>query len=920
MNEIENVAREALARLPSLVEAWLPEGRWSGREYQVGDLDGNPGRSLSINTDTGAWADFASGAVGGDPVSLYAAIHRMNGSTPQLDAARALAEEMGMGADTAPTPPRASKRREDKSGPVPVMPVPDNAPAPPDVFSRRGKGVDEWTRLPLTQRWDYRDAEGRLLGHVCRFDSPEGKDVLPQTYCRDEAGGYRWRWLSFAKPRPLYGIDRLAADLESNVVIVEGEKAADAGQRLLAGRGVVVVSWPGGGKAAQHVDWSPLAGRHIVCWPDADEPGLDTMAGLLDERGRLHQGVAQLAAPHAESVRVVTPPPDVAEGWDLADAEAEDWTADDVMGWLRSNVRAPAPRGGPEPSPVADAMPVAEADDPGPSVGFEPAPPADDNEPFACLGYDHGGYYYLPRRSEQVVRISTAGHSALAMLELAPLWWWEQQFPGRNGPDWLRAADTMITRNSRRVYDPTRIRGAGAWFDEGRAVLHLGNHLLVDGVRTRLIDLGGRYVYEAGPAIEAAPVEQASTADAHRFADLVATLEWDRPIDARLAAGWCVIAPICGALYWRPHVWITGQSGSGKTWVAEHLIRPVLGPTALPVQGNTTEAGIRQSLRQDARPILFDEAEAEDRHGRQRIQAILDLARQASSEANGSILKGSAGGQSVVFRVRSAFCLVSIGVSLQQQADQTRWTRLTLRKRMARDATARFAAIEESTAELLTPVYCAALRARAYRLIPVIRANARAFGRAAAKHLGSQRLGDQLGALLAGAYALHSASPITPEDALAWVAAQDWDRAGVEEVHADEDRLLAEIVQTPLRVDLERGSCTRSIAELIDVAMRGRDADVSEARAAQVLARHGMRVQVRGGAPVVAFSASHKELKRLLADSPWSLSWVDILRRAVGAQDVTCVRFGGVSTRAIAVPVAVVVGAAQADEDEDAAE
>lgn len=337
---IERVAEAALQALPRLVEQWFPAGKWRGTEYVVGDLQGNQGESLSINTNTGAWCDFAApDQRGGDPVSLLAALRGYGGEHPQLDAARELAAELGIDLGERPAPPSKGGGKG-----TPIVPVPADAPAPPDVFNRKEKD-GSWTRLEVSQRWEYRDAEGRLLGAVCRFDLPNGdKEVIPQTYCEHEDGTRRWRWLSFAKPRPLYGLDRLAAHPSANVVIAEGEKAADAGHRTLSGKGVVVISWPGGGKAVHHADWSALAGRKVVLWPDADEAGRDTAEGYRDAGGRMRKGIAQLVEPHADGVRVVDPPDDVAEGWDLADAERDGWTADDVLGWIRRHVRHATPR------------------------------------------------------------------------------------------------------------------------------------------------------------------------------------------------------------------------------------------------------------------------------------------------------------------------------------------------------------------------------------------------------------------------------------------------------------------------------------------------------------------------------------------------------------------------------------------------
>ncbi|WP_286131263.1 hypothetical protein [Loktanella sp. 5RATIMAR09] len=82
------------ARLPSLLAAWLPDGRKQGQEW----VALNPTRSdrhagsFKINMITGQWADFATGDKGGDPVSLYAYLKGMR----QGDAARALSQEWGL--------------------------------------------------------------------------------------------------------------------------------------------------------------------------------------------------------------------------------------------------------------------------------------------------------------------------------------------------------------------------------------------------------------------------------------------------------------------------------------------------------------------------------------------------------------------------------------------------------------------------------------------------------------------------------------------------------------------------------------------------------------------------------------------------------------------------------------------------------
>jgi putative DNA primase/helicase len=81
----------------------------------------------------------------------------------------------------------------------------------------------------------------------------------------------------------------------------------------------VAVTSPNGSKSAAKADWSPLKGRRVVVWPDADEPG----ARYAIEAGNLCLKAG------AASVLIAPPPPQgVPDGWDAADAKDGGWTPD----------------------------------------------------------------------------------------------------------------------------------------------------------------------------------------------------------------------------------------------------------------------------------------------------------------------------------------------------------------------------------------------------------------------------------------------------------------------------------------------------------------------------------------------------------------------------------------------------------------
>jgi hypothetical protein len=233
----------------------------------------------------------------------------------------------------------------------PVLPVPtDTPPLSMGIISRFCP-----EGYAFTTCWRYLDAAGQILGRVVRYDRPANgvaaaKQVKPFTFCEGPDGKQEWRCKGFDEPRPLYGLDRLAARPDAPVLVVEGEKAADAATMRF--KDYVVVTSPGGSNAARKAEWSPLKGRRAVIWPDADEPGskyADTVADLLQDI--------------TASTHVVAIPPSMPRGWDLADLLPAGVTDDEIARWLEGAKPAgQVANDGPiplfPPLPAAERFPV----------------------------------------------------------------------------------------------------------------------------------------------------------------------------------------------------------------------------------------------------------------------------------------------------------------------------------------------------------------------------------------------------------------------------------------------------------------------------------------------------------------------------------------------------------------------------------
>jgi putative DNA primase/helicase len=227
----------------------------------------------------------------------------------------------------------------------PLVPVPSDAP---DLLDRRGiarafnpkrQGTSwERTRWRPTLVHPYCSANREIVGYVLRVEKAKGGKFTPAITFRQhvDTGERRWCVLPIPGPRPLYGLDRLNARPRATVLLVEGEKTADAAQRLLPS--LLAMTWAGGSKAYHLTDFAPLCGRKVVCVPDADREGRAAFGGRVTRRGKRIPGILDILAGLGADARRVDPPIDLPDGWDLADAEAEGWDTGRALAWIKANL------------------------------------------------------------------------------------------------------------------------------------------------------------------------------------------------------------------------------------------------------------------------------------------------------------------------------------------------------------------------------------------------------------------------------------------------------------------------------------------------------------------------------------------------------------------------------------------------------
>lgn len=219
--------------------------------------------------------------------------------------------------------------------------------APPKKGYQSGQeALADYGHGQPTRTFRYTDRAGNVVAAIGRWDpgfrAGERKTFRPVAKCSDGL----WRKQDPASKWPLYRLAKLDVGI---VAVFEGEGKTDTAAEL----GIIGVTSAHGAQSAAKTDWSPLAGRDVIVFPDAGKPG---------ERYAADVCRILLALPTPARVRIVRLP-GLADGDDivefLASRRANGKTDGDILVEIDQLAQAaPYETDRPESSPQqADSSP-----------------------------------------------------------------------------------------------------------------------------------------------------------------------------------------------------------------------------------------------------------------------------------------------------------------------------------------------------------------------------------------------------------------------------------------------------------------------------------------------------------------------------------------------------------------------------------
>jgi len=196
--------------------------------------------------------------------------------------------------------------------PCPTIPAPS--------LDKINKGLSQYYQE--VARHAYSNEKGEILFYILRLANKENttkKSILPLSFGKEkgEEKSY-WSLKGYQDyKKPIYNLPEVIKNTKDLILIVEGEKTADAANKLFSKEGVTCITWSGGTSAVSRSDWTHLYGKQVVIWPDNDNAGFQAGEKICSELRKV--GVKSLHTVDKEILMKQFP-----EKWDLADAFPKD--------------------------------------------------------------------------------------------------------------------------------------------------------------------------------------------------------------------------------------------------------------------------------------------------------------------------------------------------------------------------------------------------------------------------------------------------------------------------------------------------------------------------------------------------------------------------------------------------------------------
>lgn len=508
---------------------------------------------------------------------------------------------------------------------------------------------------------------------------------------------------------------------------------------------------------------------------------------------------------------------------------------------------------------------------------------------YTALGTSGSKLVVLTALNKVVVKLSPSDLKEMNLKALCGAKWCEHYYTEFDEKkeqmvfNHRRLANNIISDcQTKGTYVESYQRGTGVWLmKDGQLVVNGSELWRADGTVLEHGIHEGR-VYPAGGDVSFnRDTPEASDGDVKRILATFGALDWQHPMAAELLLGWYGMALVSTAVRRRPHVYVNGPAGCGKSTILE-VMQWMLDPLAFACTGPQTLIGLSQELTGTARVAIVDEFEADS--SLKSCKETFQASRMSYSlrEGDKGIVRGSPNGTAKSYCFYSPFIAASISPAKMEPADVTRWVVLEANGRKV--GCSRMA---ENEAREIGP----RLAQRFIKNWSVYQASEEVVRECILKSGGDGRMADTVGTLLASYWTFVSSKAATPDDAKVLVEMLDIKERIETHSVSDERRCLEALMSKVLPFRFMEGisMVTRSLS-IGEAVQRVCEDPTDNPEVVARLAQLGLRVVFAKGKwrLYVVNSPEHQEIRKIFSGTKWAQGgWSMILRRLPGGEETT---------------------------------
>ncbi|MGI9251338.1 MAG: hypothetical protein ACR2PR_09080 [Pseudohongiellaceae bacterium] len=507
----------------------------------------------------------------------------------------------------------------------------------------------------------YDDDGGKVMLQVARYEDGSGKkSYMPFSTAPDG------KLYSCAPGEtPIYQLHRtIRCD---NIVIVEGEKAADALNKLMdteLWKGWCAITALGGSSRIPKADFSKCGtGKTFMLWADNDDAGRKCMSAVA----------VKLRQCQANLICDIVIQDDWAPGYDAADFVNDGGNLGGLQSIMSKHTKL-------ETDPIAVKPEKIEE----PAKEYNPCEYADD---FFPLGHKGSHYFFYSVRGGKVISLTARELVQPNLIALAGgIHFWQHQYGGggekfsiSKAPLAQIQSDLIAASHNKGIYEISRKYSRGWHTINGERILHTGDSVITaDGIIT-IADAARKYnaaIERDAPIPWGKPGKKYQTKIGEKWCALSDALLWQNPVFAKALVGWSALAPITGILSFRPAMWITGPATCGKSTIIRDTLPCLLGFTYR-YRTDITAAGAK---RKEVIALGIDEMEEDKENAnlRQERNKMLKIMRSTSGNSAPIEQADGSGKNTIEFNPTILFAYAGITRHDLGEADTSRILNLQL--------------------------------------------------------------------------------------------------------------------------------------------------------------------------------------------------------------------------------------------------